>query len=240
MRGGSREERWLRRVEQTLVEQRLQRDHPGPQRLGVRRGRIAIGGQLQRREAEDTRGAVVVAGAAVVARRHAVPLAGRDLDDVGQALGRHQRRIRLRLVPRVGRVGPGIGGDAPQHPRLDLAPVERELLPETRADRELPRVGVPRRDPAADRQLDPARLVGAVGPQRVLRRERPVPRIDRQRAGQVEPGVRQPLRQRRRRQRPDGQRGRQSERQRQRQPASRRGVHRFGSSGGSIGDGTLL
>ena len=51
----------------------------------------------------------------------------------GEALGRGQHRVALVLGPRVGGELPAIGRGLHQHPGLDLAAAELELLPEARA-----------------------------------------------------------------------------------------------------------
>src|SRR5215207_1592030 len=72
---------------------------------------------------------------------------------------------------------------------------ERELLPQARADRKHPGVRIGAVDGAARRQRYPAALRGAVGPERILRREGEVARID-LKGGEIriEPGLLQGLR----------------------------------------------
>ena len=235
-----------RRRQPRFVDQRLQGHHLRGQRFGVRRQRVAVGGELQRGEAEDLGAARVVAGAALLARGDAVPLARRDLGHRGDALGGGQHRVALVLGPRVGGELPAIGRGLHQQPGLDLAAAELELLPEPRPDREVPVVQVAGVDGGAIGQPHPAALDGAVAPQRVLRRERAVGGIDGQdtRVG-VEAGRRQPLGQREGRhpaaaagrQLPAGERAPEEQRAGREQRPAGIDLH-WRVSGGSIGCGT--
>jgi hypothetical protein len=144
---------------------------PVGQRLGVRRQGIAVIRQLQRAEAEHRRGRGGMAGQAVGAAGDGVTTSFGHLVRAGYAAGGRQFGVTLLFVPHVGGEHPLVGRGEPQQARLDLAAVPGELLPQLRADGEAPGVGVGHVDARAVGQVDPARLVGTVGPQRVLRRE---------------------------------------------------------------------
>ncbi len=178
------------------IDQCLQRHAPLRHRLGVWREWITIGGELQRRHAQEPRRPGLVARGAVGARRDGVPDPGANLHAVEDASRRHERRGAVG-PPDVARIPPALGR-ALDHPRFGGLAVEAELLPHLRADRELPCIGIGGVDPGAGGQMQPARLRRAVGPERVHRRVRQVRRGDRLRLPvAVETGLAQRLRQRR-------------------------------------------
>ncbi len=123
-----------------------------------------------------------------------------DVGDVGDAALRGQLGVSLRVVPRIRRKHPAVLARSPQEARLDLAPVERKLLPESRADRQLPLLQVGDVDLRSGRQPHPAPLARAVAPERILRRERTIASVDLQRGRVgVETRLRQEARRHRRR-----------------------------------------
>ena len=157
----------------SLLGERAQRHHAGQERFTVNRVRIAIGRQLQRVESQRSRPLRSVTRAAIAHRRNAVLPAGRDVGDTRQSVIRRQGGVRAFVVPVVARKHPAVARRTPDHARLDPFAVEVELLPEPRSHRKVPRVRIGRVDRGPRRQIHPALLGGAVGPQRVLRRERP-------------------------------------------------------------------
>src|SRR5215203_3734341 len=101
-------------------------------------------------------------------------------EGVGAVLAPRRREGRRAAVraPRVRGVEPLPVGLALEVPRLDTATVEGELLPQPRADGEGPGLRVRRIDRGAGRQGDPPPFCRAVCPERVLRCEGKMLRID--------------------------------------------------------------
>ncbi len=200
---------------------------------------IAIGGQLEGVEPEDLRPPRVVTGLAVGRGRDAVTAAAANVGHRRDAFVRRAHGVRAVLVPLITGKHPSLRSGLPQEPRLDLAALEREFLPEPRADGKIPSTGVGDVDGASWRQKHPSSLAGAVAPERVLRRERARP---------VEPGLRQPLRcaqiarlERRRHRAPRHfLHANDSERHDDGGDGPGPACHRSASSGGSIGAGTRL
>ena len=128
------------------------------------RERDAGRGGLRERDGLESEERVLPPFVAIVALdeiRHVIRVA-RD----GQVLTFATRRPRLVLRPDVGCRDPVILFHLPEEARLDLAVVESELLPHLRADRELPVVHGGGVDRLAVGELDPARLLVAVTPER--------------------------------------------------------------------------
>ena len=129
-----------------------------------RSGCVVAARQLDGGEPEHAADVAAVAGAAVLLRRRVVHrpvdvlLPVRREDGVG-LVGVPDERAHP-VVLRAGAV-------ALDEARLEQHPVQRELLPELRPDREHPVVHVGRVDLRARRQADPAPLRGAVGPELV-------------------------------------------------------------------------
>ena len=88
-----------------------------------------------------------------------------------------KRRVRAVLIPDVGGESPGAVGEPLDEARLDRA-IEREFFPQSRAGREFPRVRARCIDRCAGRQIDPAPFARPIRPERILRREREILRVD--------------------------------------------------------------
>lgn len=172
---GSRGRPRRRRARQAPpVQQPAQGDHVRLQRLAVDGARVTVIGQLQRRETQHLHSPSHVAGTAVHLGRNAMPLSRRHLNRSGHSVGRHEFSISLLVVPRVGGERPFTIA-FPQHPRFNFAAAERELLPELRAVRKLPVIGIRRVDRLVRRQIHPPPLLRTITPQRILRRKRSNP-----------------------------------------------------------------
>ena len=139
--------------------------------LRVRCKRIAVRRELQRGESEHRYRRAFVAGDAVDPRWNRVTATGRLGDGYGRTVFRREYRVGSLRIPDVRRVAPRSVRETFDEPSLDGA-VVTELLPQARARREFERVRTRCIDRGALRQADPPALRGAIGPQRVLRRER--------------------------------------------------------------------
>jgi hypothetical protein len=162
----------------------------------VNRAGVAVRRELQGGEAERIRlvGGAVARGA-IGFRRDRVPAPRRHLGHADDTVVGRERRIGTIRIPDVARKDPGIGGGLPQHPGFDGLLPPRELLPDLRAHREVPGLFVAAVDGGSFRKPDPSTLVETVGPEWVLRRERPAAWVHlADVAGEVEPGSRQELR----------------------------------------------
>src|SRR4029079_17872483 len=84
----------------------------------------------------------------------------------------HARRISLRIIPLIAVTGPDTVRMTHEETRLDQAYLQREVLDEHRTRRWPPVAAGHHRDVLTGRQPEPARLVGAVGPELCVGRER--------------------------------------------------------------------
>ena len=110
-------------------------------------------------EAEDHIGPPAMTVLTFVFQRNVIRTGGAvDVATLGE------RGIRLVRVPGVGCRSPDSRALVPES-RFDPLAGDAELLPELGADGELPLVAITRVDLRARRQLDPAALVRAVGPE---------------------------------------------------------------------------
>ena len=162
----------------------------------MRRERIAIGRELQRGEAEDLGAPRVVAGAALrratgccatcrapLRPRSARPSAGASTASRCSSFHAYDANTQWSAPVfhrnRVSTLRPSNANSFQKRVPTGKSQWSRSRRVDGRA------VGQPH----------PAALAGAVAPQRILRRERPVARVDRQRAGvRVEPGLGQQTR----------------------------------------------
>lgn len=99
----ARRGRAVEAAEASLARERAEIDGARGWTLRVDRVRIAIGRELQAREAEHRRAAAFVADAAVARARDAVLAAGRELTAFGP-----ERRARAVFAPDVGREAPAL------------------------------------------------------------------------------------------------------------------------------------
>ena len=135
-------------------------------KLGERQSLRARQAQRHLLESEDVVGPAVVALLAFGERGNVIGAAVRSEGDVASSRVDGRRFVR---VPLVGRVHPDRGRaavDLLEHPGLDPLAAEAELFPDLRPDGEGPLVRVARVDLRSGRKLDPAHLLGVVGPQR--------------------------------------------------------------------------
>ena len=134
------------------------------------RQRIPIGGQLQGAEAQHLHSPLFVAGLAIGHAGQGMPAPGGDFQHPRHPGRGRQGGFGLGRVPGVGGVDPVLGRGLPEQPGLHLPALKGELLPEFAAHRKLPGIGVGGVDFRPGRQVGPADLVGAIGPQGVLGR----------------------------------------------------------------------
>ena len=159
-------------VDQSFVEQRLQRHHVRRQRLGVRARSGRDRRELQRIEAEGRRAPSSWQARQSLRDGMLCWLAGRDLER------RRRGRRSGASIASVCRVVPDVAARTSHRRRRATASASR---PGGRRTRTPSRAACRRGSPTASascasilragRQLDPARFGGAVGPQRILRRE---------------------------------------------------------------------
>ena len=202
IRGGARQERLRQPDEESGAHENLEVEIRGRPRLGVQRARVAVGRELKQAEAEHRRAAGFVADAAVAGRRDRVGPAPAEGVGAAAAPFRRERGRAPVLAPFVGGVEPPSVRQALDVARLHPASAEGELLPEPCAARKDPGLGIGSVDGGAGRQRDPASLAGPVRPERILRREGEVRRIDLQALeARIEAGIGEGRRRLRRRRR---------------------------------------
>ena len=154
------------------------RDRRRTARLGVQRTGIPLGRELQRAETQHLAAAALVARLAVADAGDRVRASAAER--IGVAPAAFRREHAPRAHPRSTHRPHRATGRRPSAPGSASRPRAREgkFLPQPGADREHPGVRVGGVDRGARRQRDPAPLGGAVGPERILRRERKVLRVD--------------------------------------------------------------